>query len=121
MTRSEYDASEEDAAAVAAENQTTAAGAAGPRECCLDANNRTPLEEYGPGRFRYRCDICEREFFLTRMYFDDTCIEPMDYELWRSAAPGESPGDVELSEYIMNRKPYYARNIAAAGSFQRVD
>jgi hypothetical protein len=102
-------------------NLSNAGGSEGPRECCLDADNRSVLQEFGPGRARWRCVICERDFFYTRMYFDDSCIEPMDYELWRLAAPGEGPGALDLSEYIMKHKPYYARNIAAAGAFQRVD
>ena len=93
----------------------------GPRTCCLNADGRTLLAEYGPGRARWRCGGCKREFFYTRMYFDDSCIETMDYELWRAAAPGDDPAGGELSDYIMNHKPYYARNAAAAGDFQRVD
>ena len=106
---------------VSTENQNTN-DEAGPRACCLALENQAIVREYGPGRERLRCRVCEREFLFGRMFFDDSCIEPMDYEVWREAGENEIPtGPEDFSDFIMNRKPYFARNAGAAGAFQRVD
>ena len=89
---------------------------------------------FEPGRGLYHCGECARDLVLAKLYVDDSCIEALDYEFYRVVsaseqnallAPAGSPDTdappLDLSEYIMNRRPYFARNRAAGGAFQRVE
>lgn len=117
-----------------------------PRPCCLriidasdDAERGDALRRsFEPGRGLYHCGECGRDFALAKLYVDDSCIEALDYEFYRVVdmterdalfargtaphAASEKPGaSFDLAEYIMNQRPYFARNRAAGGAFQRVE
>jgi hypothetical protein len=99
---------------------TQQASTSGPCPGCLDQSQRTRLRSYGARAGLWRCRRCGRDFLLAAMYFDDFCVEAMDYELWRAVEPGEGPDTEDLADYIMNHKPYFARNVLAGGEFQQV-
>lgn len=96
---------------------------AGPRSCCLEEENRETLLDYaGRSSALIRCQACRREFFTGRLFFDDMCIEPIEYEFWKEAGAERPNSGEELTEFIMSRKPYYARNILRGEvAFQRLD
>ena len=96
----------------------------GPRACCLNQNNLEERATYpggaGTSGSWYYCAGCDREFLLAHMDFDESCMDPMHYELWRLLPAGEKAPETatNLSDYIMQHKPYYARNVAAGGEFR---
>ncbi len=93
-----------------------------PGECCVQKESAEILTRFSDGGYHARCRVCGRSYLSGELYYDELCIEPINFHFWKESdrAP-DADASAGLADYILANKPYYARNLRTGKIYQRVD